>query len=88
MLCLPHSLISSSERRLIRDGVAKHLRLDGRGMLDYRSLEIELGVVAHANGSARVRRDSTDVLVGVKLELGIPEPQRPDYGIICCSVEW
>jgi exosome complex component RRP42 len=59
--------ISDAERAYIAQGVAQGLRNDGRGCRDMRPLELELGVIAQANGSARLRAGGTDVIVAVKV---------------------
>jgi exosome complex component RRP42 len=62
--------ISDAEKAYIAQGVAQDLRNDGRGCRDCRPLELELGVVAQANGSARLHVGGTDVMVGVKVRAG------------------
>ena len=58
-------------------------RLDGRNLTDYRQpIEVEYGVVKTAEGSARVKIGETDVMVGVKMEVGEPYPDTPDEGAI------
>ncbi|XP_063609050.1 exosome complex exonuclease RRP42-like [Penaeus indicus] len=74
--------LSDAEKSYIVDGVKLGIRVDGRGRLDYRQLEIETGVVSTANGSARVRLDRTDVLVTVKMEIERPLPDQPENGRI------
>ncbi|KAJ3090393.1 Exosome complex component RRP42 [Quaeritorhiza haematococci] len=72
-------LISASERDYITKGVECGIRADGRGRLDPRQLYIESGMITQASGSCRVRRDTTDVLVGVKVEIGSIEQTVSDY---------
>ncbi|KAB7501717.1 Exosome complex exonuclease RRP42 [Armadillidium nasatum] len=72
--------LSESEKRYIINGVKMGIRVDGRGRLDYRQIEIETGLVSTANGSARVRLARTDVLVTVKMEIERPSPLQPTYG--------
>eukprot|EP00741_Cyanophora_paradoxa_P024045 tig00021721_g23220.t1 len=79
--------ISNGEREYIVRGAEMNLRSDGRGCLDYRSFSIETGLLAQANGSARVRLARTDVLVGVKAEIAKPAEGRPDRGMVACAVE-
>lgn len=43
-------------------------------------MELETGIVSHASGSARLRLAHTDILVGVKTEIDIPNPDKPDEG--------
>ena len=64
------------------------MRLDGRKLMDYRKpIEIEYGVIKTAEGSARVKIGDTEVLVGVKLEVGKPYPDTPDEGTIIVGAE-
>jgi len=48
---------------------------------------METGIVSQTNGSARIILDGTDVLVGIKVEIGEPEPLAHDQGRISVSVE-
>ncbi|XP_067931996.1 exosome complex exonuclease RRP42-like [Watersipora subatra] len=77
MAALP---LSHAEKIFIIHGIEDNLRNDGRSRLDYRSFEIETGTVSTASGSARLRLANTDVLVGVKAELGVPALHRPKEG--------
>lgn len=40
------------------------------------------------NGSARVRLGNSDILVGVKMEIDTPFPDRPFEGKIEFFVDW
>lgn len=75
-------LLSEAEKTFILHGVQDNLRNDGRTKHDYRPIELELDIVTHANGSARVRVANTDVLVGVKTEICAPTLDKPDQGKI------
>jgi exosome complex RNA-binding protein Rrp42 (RNase PH superfamily) len=48
-------------------------------------MELETGVVANANGSARARRWGADVLVGVKVEVS-DATARLGLGLLGCVV--
>ena len=64
------------------------IRLDGRKLTDYRApIEVETGVIKTAEGSARVKIGETDVMVGVKMEVGEPYPDTPDEGTIIVGAE-
>ncbi|KHN72837.1 Exosome complex component RRP42 [Toxocara canis] len=63
--------LSDAEKVFIIHGAEEGMRSDGRGLLDYRPIVVETGVLATTNGSARVRLASTDLLIGVKAELMI-----------------
>lgn len=63
-------------------------RLDGRKPLEYRKpLAIEYGFAKTAEGSAKVTLGETEVLVGVKLEVGEPYPDREEEGTIIVGAE-
>lgn len=74
--------LSEGEKIFILHGVHDNCRQDGRRCLDYRQLEIETNVNSNCHGSGHVRLGSTDVLVGIKVELGEPEEDRPNEGKI------
>lgn len=64
------------------------LRLDGRKLTEYRKpISLETGFIKTAEGSARVRIGETDVIVGIKVELGEPYPDVPDAGTIIVGAE-
>ena len=63
-------------------------RLDGRKLTEYRKpIEVERGVVKTAEGSARVKIGDTDVIVGVKMDVGEPYPDTPNEGTIIVGAE-
>jgi exosome complex component RRP42 len=66
----------------------KDMRIDDRKFEDFRKIEIETGVAAKAEGSARVRLGDTEVIAGVKLNLGEPFADTPDEGILIVNVEF
>ena len=64
------------------------IRLDGRKLTEYRKpIEVEYGVVKTAEGSARVKIGETEVIVGIKLEVGEPYPDTPNEGTIIVGAE-
>ncbi len=65
-----------------------HTRLDGRKADEYRKpISVEYGVVCTAHGSARVKIGETQVIAGIKLEIGSPFPDKPDEGSIMIGAE-
>ena len=68
--------------------VRKGIRLNGRGLEDYRDISIELNYIPNAEGSALVKLGNTQVLVGVKLEVGTPYPDTPNEGTMVVSAEF
>ncbi len=65
-----------------------NLRNDGRKRNEYRPMELETEVVTHASGSARLRLANTDILVGVKAEIDVPNVEAPSIGKIEFFVDW
>ena len=47
-------VISTIERKYIKNNLQKEERVDGRGLWDYREFKIESDVIASAEGSADV----------------------------------
>jgi len=72
----------------VRDYVKRGKRLDERGLYDYRPFKIEFDFSKNADGSCRVTLGETDVIVGVKMELGEPYPDTPDEGSMTVSAEF
>eukprot|EP00057_Strongylocentrotus_purpuratus_P020864 XP_011675338.1 PREDICTED: exosome complex exonuclease RRP42-like [Strongylocentrotus purpuratus] len=67
-------------KMMLRDFTRDDLRSDGRTCLSYRNFELECGVVSNTSGSARLKLSNTQVLVGVKAEMGPPNPLNPSRG--------
>ncbi|MEK6808370.1 MAG: exosome complex protein Rrp42 [Nanoarchaeota archaeon] len=66
----------------------KGLRLDGRKSLDYREpIKVTKGIIKTAEGSAHVIVGDTEVIAGVKMEVGEPYPDTPDEGGIIVGAE-
>ena len=62
-------------------------RADGRGFDEFRKIEIETGVISKAEGSARVKIGNTQVIAGIKMDLGEPYPDSPDSGVLTTTAE-
>ncbi|OIO81717.1 hypothetical protein AUJ84_00310 [Candidatus Pacearchaeota archaeon CG1_02_32_132] len=62
-------------------------RFDGRGLLDLKDFEVEYGVSNMAEGSARVRMGKTEIIAGVKMEVGTPYPDSPNKGNLTVSAD-
>jgi len=81
------SLVTRVRLKQIEQILEKGKRLDDRGLLDYREIKIEQGLIERAEGSARVLLGKTDVLVGVKIETGEPFPDTPNEGVQTVNAE-
>jgi len=70
------------------DLFAKNMRLDGRKLEDYRKITVETGISTRsAEGSSRVKIGDTEVVAGVKVEMGKPFPDKPNQGSIMVNAE-
>lgn len=56
--------------------------------MDYRPIKIETGIIEKAEGSARVLLGKTEIVVGVKVEIGEPFPDRPNEGVFTVNSEF
>jgi exosome complex RNA-binding protein Rrp42 (RNase PH superfamily) len=81
-------MISPSEVRYITDGIRQGIRSDGRSPDAIRKFDLDMGVIPTANGSCRIRSKGCDIYCGVKCEIGIPSPDRPEQGIVRVMTEF
>jgi len=81
------SMIIHVKQKQIAQLMSKGKRLDGRGLNDYRDIKVEMGVIEKAEGSARVLLGKTEVLVGVKIEVGEPFLDTPNEGVLTVNAE-
>jgi len=75
------------KQKRIAQLVARGKRLDERGPNDYREVQIETGLIERAEGSARIRLGKTEVLVGIKIEVGEPFLDVPNEGVLTVNAE-
>lgn len=75
------------KQKRIAQLIARGKRLDERGPNDYREIRIETGLIERAEGSARVRLGKTEVLVGIKIEVGEPFSDVPNAGVLTVNAE-
>jgi exosome complex component RRP42 len=80
-------VIADIKRDHIKKLLEEGKRLDGRGLDDYREIEINNSVYASADGSSRVSIGGTQVVSGVKMILGEPFSDMPDKGVLTTSAE-
>jgi exosome complex component RRP42 len=79
--------VSNLTKKRIKDYLEAGKRFDGRGLLDYRDIEIELGISINAEGSARVRIGKTEVVAGVKMDAGTPYTDHEKEGTMMTTLE-
>lgn len=81
------SMMVRLKQKQIEKLVKKGKRPDGRDLTEIRDIEIEEGVIENAEGSTRLRLGETEVMVGVKIEVGDPYPDTPDEGVLTVNAE-
>ncbi len=74
-------------KKRIKDYLEAGKRFDGRKLLEHRKIEIETGVSKNAEGSARVKIGNTEVIAGIKLDVGEPYPDKEDEGTMMTTME-
>ncbi len=74
--------------QFIKDVIARGKRADNRKFDEYRDIKIDKGAVYTADGSASVRIGETEVVCGVKFEIGKPFGDTPDEGVLMVAAEF
>jgi len=62
-------------------------RVDGRKFDEFRDIKIEPNIISKAEGSARVRIGNTQVIAGIKMDVGEPYPDSPESGVMTTAAE-
>lgn len=68
--------------------LSRGLRLNGRRLDELRPISIVTDYISNADGSALVKLGNTQVLVGVKLEIGTPFSDTPNEGNLIVNAEF
>lgn len=77
----------SEMKQYLINALDQGIRFDGRKPTEYRKVSVEYGISETADGSARVKIGDTEVLAGVKMEIGKPYPDTPDEGALMVGAE-
>jgi len=72
----------------IRKYLEQEKRFDSRKTDEFRELKIEKNISKKAEGSVRVKLGKTEVLVGIKMDVGVPYPDSPDKGNLMVTAEF
>ncbi len=80
-------IIWEVKKEAIRSLVLSGKRMDGRDFYDYRPVEVKTNYVKRAEGSALVKLGKTQVLVGVKMDVGEPYQDTPNQGNLITNAE-
>jgi exosome complex component RRP42 len=79
--------IAKLEQKTVVDMISRGKRMDDRGVESYRPIQIQVGLIEKANGSAQVHLGKSKVLVGVKVQTGEPFPDTPEEGVLTVNAE-
>ncbi|MCX8194322.1 MAG: exosome complex protein Rrp42 [Candidatus Pacearchaeota archaeon] len=79
--------VSKLTKARIEELIKEGKRFDGRKLLEFRDIVVETGISKNAEGSARVKFGDTEVIVGVKLDVGEPYADSPDSGALAVAAE-
>jgi exosome complex component RRP42 len=80
-------IVEHLRKQQMWDYLSKGKRLDGRNLDEIRPIEIEVGLIKKANGSARVKLGNSEVVAGVKVETGEPFEGLENKGALILSAE-
>ena len=80
-------VVEQLRRAQMNELLSRGMRVDGRGLSDTRELTIETNVIEKAEGSSRVKLGNTELIAGVKVNMGTPFPDTPDNGLLVVSAE-
>ncbi len=80
-------VIPKLKQEVMKKMIEQGVRIDNRGLNDYRALSIRVGVVRTADGSSLVSLGNTKVMAGVKVEVGKPFEDTPDEGALIVNLE-
>ena len=83
----PSVIAARLKQEQIAQLISRGKRLDGRDLTDYREIQLEAGIIERAEGSARARLGKTEVMVGVKIEVGEPFSDVPNEGVLTVNAE-
>jgi len=76
------------EEKYALELIMKGMRADGRKFDEFRPIEIIPNIIKKAEGSAQVRFGDTEIIAGVKLNVGTPFADTPNEGILIVNAEF
>ena len=80
-------IVENLRKKQMRASISAGKRLDERGLDEIRPVEIEIGVIKKASGSAWVKLGKTEVVAGVKVETGEPFEGLENSGALIITAE-
>jgi len=85
---MSNAIVSRLKRKKIQEIIQAGKRMDGRGLEDYREMQIKVGNIEKSEGSSEVRLGKTHVIIGVKAGIGTPFDDTPDKGVLMVNAEF
>ncbi len=79
--------INMIKSEYLRELVAKGLREGYRGHYSYRPIKISTGFIPNAEGSSHIELGNTKMVVGVKMGVDSPMPDKPTEGNLIVNAE-
>jgi exosome complex component RRP42 len=68
--------------------ISKGFHIDKRPLLSYRTVEVIKSIAPNADSSVLVKLGHTQVLVGIKIDIGQPFPDNPEEGVLIVNAEY
>jgi len=81
------SITASIKRDFLEKLAKENKRADERKFDEFRDIEIEVGLISKAEGSAKVKIGNTQVIAGIKMDVGEPYPDTPNSGVMTTAAE-
>ena len=82
-----NEVMSVLKKDYIYNLMLKGKRADGRTFDEIRDIDLRTNVIDKAEGSAWIKLGGTELLVGIKLQVGSPFPDSEGEGVIITSME-
>lgn len=76
------------EEKYALELILKGKRMDGRKFDEFRKIEISKGIIKKAEGSASVKIGETEVIAGLKMNIGEPYADSPNEGVLIVNSEF
>lgn len=81
------NIVPEITRKSITELIKNGERADGRAPDEYRDISIEVGVIEKGEGSARVKIGNTQIMIGIKPQIGEPFSDTPNVGVLMTNSE-
>ncbi|MGB9978292.1 exosome complex protein Rrp42 [Methanobacterium sp.] len=81
------NIVPEITRKSIVELIENGERADSRSLDEYRDISVEIGVIEKAEGSARVKIGNTQLIVGIKPQIGDPFADTPNVGVLMTNSE-